>query len=129
MNPKEELEKAFHIIQASCPEVKSYLESVHIVSSLVVAKKEDKTLTKVEIDKSIDAVTEDLKKLIKGGLDEILGRVTYHSKNLADLSKNVDVWKQMNFKFTEKTKHPDIKIVSDLVVKSANSSGYKFAVM
>lgn len=58
MDPKEELEKAFHIIQAASPEVKSYLESVQIVASLVTAKKEDKILNKAEINKAIDSVTD-----------------------------------------------------------------------
>lgn len=35
----------------------------------------------------------------------------------------------MSFKFGPNTKHPDIKIINDLVVKSSNSSGYKFAIM
>ena len=70
-----------------------------------------------------------MKKMMKAALDEMLGRITHYCTSLSDISKNVDVWKQMSFKFNPTTKHPDIKIISDLVVKSTNSSGYKFAIM
>ena len=43
--------------------------------------------------------------------------------------KNVDIWKDSPFKFLPDFKHPDIKIMSDQIVKSSNSSGYKFALM
>lgn len=35
----------------------------------------------------------------------------------------------MGYKFGPNTKHPDIKILNELVVKSFNGSGYKFAIM
>ena len=43
--------------------------------------------------------------------------------------KNLDLWKDSPFRFLPDCKHPDIKIISDPIVKSSNSSGYKFAVM
>lgn len=42
-------------------------------------------------------------------------------------SKNI--WKGANYKFNTASKHLDVKILSDFIVKAMNSSGYKFAVM
>lgn len=68
MNPKIELEKAFQIVQASAPEIKSYFESVKIVAGLLSAKKEEKVLTQESILSSIDKTTEDMKKGLKSSL-------------------------------------------------------------
>ena len=40
------------------------------------------------------------------------------------------MWKRSpKFKFSDKLKHPDIKLITDYHIKSQNSSGYKFAIM
>lgn len=40
------------------------------------------------------------------------------------------MWKKGGiFKFSPNLKHPDIKILSDHLVKSTNNSGYKFSIM
>ena len=41
----------------------------------------------------MDLATEELRKALKSGIDEVLGRVTHYASNLSDLSKNLDVWK------------------------------------
>jgi hypothetical protein len=48
--------------------------------------------------------------------------------NLQETITKLNVWKPVVFKFSN-FKHPDVKIVSDYVVKSSNNSGYKFAIM
>lgn len=35
----------------------------------------------------------------------------------------------MNYKFSKNSKHTDIKVLNDHLVKATNSSGYKFAIM
>jgi hypothetical protein len=45
------------------------------------------------------------------------------------LINNMNIWKPTQFKFSQTAKHPDIKLISDHVIKSVNNSGYKFAVM
>lgn len=35
----------------------------------------------------------------------------------------------MNYKFSPTFKHPDIQVLSDNLVKSMNTSSYKFAIM
>ena len=41
---------------------------------------------------------------------------------------NNSLW-QISYKFSQKFKHPDIKVVSDKKVKAVNAQGYKFALM
>lgn len=62
-------------------------------------------------------------------MDEINNKLTAFATSLENEKKRVNLWKDSIFKFTPEFKHPDIQIVSDMVVKSSNSSGYKFAVM
>ena len=42
--------------------------------------------------------------------------------------ENSNLW-QTNYKFSEKFKHPDIKLLSEKRVKAVNSQGYKFVIM
>ena len=47
-----------------------------------------------------------------------------------DTFKAETLWKPgATFKFSPTLKHPDIKILSDHVVKSTNNSGYKFSIL
>ena len=48
--------------------------------------------------------------------------------NLTQFILQDRLW-QVNYKFNNKFKHADIKIMSDTRVKAVNSQGYKFAVM
>lgn len=50
----------------------------------------------------------------------------------ASIQANINaqnLWKKVSFKFSSTLKHNDIKVVSDYLVKSQNSAGYKFAIM
>ena len=39
------------------------------------------------------------------------------------------MWKKISFKFSNTFKHNDVKLISEHLVKSQNSAGYKFAIM
>jgi hypothetical protein len=57
-------------------------------------------------------------------------KLRQYQKTLEEEVNNTNIWKKTNnFKFSSTYKHPDIKVLSDLHVKSTNTSGYKFAVM
>jgi len=62
-------------------------------------------------------------------MDEVNSKLAAFSVSLEEQKKKTDLWKASLYKFAPEFKHPDIKIISDMVVKSSNSSGYKFAVM
>jgi len=52
-----------------------------------------------------------------------------YNVKLQETLKGTSIWKQNSFKFSPTFKHADIKIIQDNLVKSSNSSGYKFAMM
>ena len=62
-------------------------------------------------------------------MNEIHQKTDSFCTEMANLKTNVDLWKEKGYKFVPEMKHPDIKIVSDTIVKSSNNSGYKFALM
>lgn len=78
---------------------------------------------------SIATATEDMTKRLKASLEEVTTAITSYNNLAIEITKNLDLWKEVGYKFKPHLKHPDIKIISDLVVKSTNGSGYKFAIM
>ena len=45
------------------------------------------------------------------------------------LSSGSELWKESCIRFSSTSKHQDIKVISDVLVKATNNSGYKFAIM
>ncbi len=96
---------------------------------MISAKKDEKTLSENEILSSLNHATDEMKKGLVLNMEEIVTKTKKYQKDLTDLTTNLNIWRESSFMFSATTKHPDIKVISPLVVKSANSSGYKFAIM
>lgn len=70
-----------------------------------------------------------MKKQLLVSFEDVSKKMEEYNVKLQDTIKGATIWKQTSFKFNPLYKHPDIKIVQDNIVKSSNSSGYKFAIM
>jgi hypothetical protein len=70
-----------------------------------------------------------MRKQLLASFEEVSKKMEEYNLKLQDTIKGANIWKQYSFKFLPLYKHPDIKIVQDNIVKSSNSSGYKFAIM
>lgn len=86
-------------------------------------------MTEVDILNSLNVATGELKKTIQTQLDEIVNKTNGCLNALNLLSSGTELWKESSYKFSSTSKHQDIKLVSDILVKATNSSGYKFALM
>ena len=96
---------------------------------MISAKKDEKTLSQSDILTSLNHATDQMKKGLVLNMEQLATKTKKYSKDLADTTTNLNIWRESSFMFSSTTKHPDIKIISPLVVKSANNSGYKFAIM
>ena len=68
--------------------------------------------------------------MIQKNIGEVNDKLKQYQKTLEESVNNTNIWKaSMNFKFSPTIKHTDVKVISDYVVKSTNTSGYKYAVM
>lgn len=72
---------------------------------------------------------ENFHKKMSGAFEAAGNQLEKSMKDVIQAASVGDIWKQSCFKFNPELKHSDIKVVSDHLVKSFNSSGYKFAVM
>lgn len=71
-----------------------------------------------------------MRKKLQANIEEVSKQLQKYQKELGDSIKDDNLWKQgAVFKFSPNLKHPDIKLISDHLVKSANNSGYKFVIM
>lgn len=70
-----------------------------------------------------------MRKQLLTGFEDIKKKIEEYSVKVQEIIKGASIWKQASFKFSPIFKHPDIKIIQDNIVKSTNSSGYKFAIM
>ena len=62
-------------------------------------------------------------------VEETSAKLNTYVVSLAETIKSTELWKAMKYKFSATLKHPDVKVLSDTLVKSTNNSGYKFAIM
>ncbi len=68
--------------------------------------------------------------MISNNVQEVNKKLKEYQKSLEQSVNNTNIWKRSpKFKFSTTLKHPDIKVVSDSLIKSQNTSGYKFAIM
>lgn len=67
--------------------------------------------------------------MIKKNIDEVNKKLTEYQTSIQSNINAQNLWKKISFKFSNTLKHNDIKVVSDYLVKSQNSAGYKFAIM
>lgn len=60
----------------------------------------------------------------------INNKLKEYQKSLEAEVNNTNIWKKSSrFVFSSTLKHSDIKLINEYHTKSANTSGYKFAVM
>lgn len=62
-------------------------------------------------------------------MEEANRRLSEYQENILQLINNLRIWNPPRYKFTEETKHADIKLISENAVKAYKNSGYKFAIM
>lgn len=67
--------------------------------------------------------------MIKKNIDEVNKKLTEYQASIQSNINAQNLWKKISFKFSNTLKHVDIKLVSEYLVKSQNSAGYKFAIM
>lgn len=67
--------------------------------------------------------------MIKKNIDEVNKKLTEYQTSIQSNINAQNLWKKISFKFSNTLKHADIKLVSEYLVKSQNSAGYKFAIM
>jgi len=67
--------------------------------------------------------------MIKKNIDEVNKKLTEYQESIQTNINAQNLWKKVGFKFSNTLKHADIKLVSEYLVKSQNSAGYKFAIM
>ncbi len=67
--------------------------------------------------------------MIKKNIDEVNKKLTEYQSSIQSNINAQNLWKKVSFKFSNTFKHNDIKLVSEYIVKSQNSAGYKFAIM
>jgi hypothetical protein len=128
-DPQVEIENAFKLIKAAQAEPNEYAQAVKRVSRLVGVKSDEGELSEADIMSSLTVSNDEVRKNLVNNMEDINKKTNLYLKELQDSVKATSIWKQSAFKFNPLFKHPDIKILQDAVVKSSNSSGYKFAVM
>lgn len=128
-DPQAEIEKAFQLIKTAQAEPQEYAQAVKRVCRLVGVKSEGGELSEADIMSSLSVSNEEVRKHLVNSMEDISKKSSCYLKELQESVKATSIWKQSAFKFNPLFKHPDIKILQDAVVKSSNSSGYKFAVM
>jgi hypothetical protein len=67
--------------------------------------------------------------MIKKNIEEVNKKLTEYQASIQANINAQNLWKKCSYKFSSTFKHHDIKLVSDVIVKSQNSAGYKFAIM
>lgn len=100
------------------------------VSSLLNAKKDDGELTESDIIGSLNTSNEQTRKKLQTNIEDINKLLQKYKNEVNEYTNYASIWKPADvFKFSSTLKHPDIKILSDHLVTSANNSGYKFVIM
>ena len=77
----------------------------------------------------MSASNEEINKMIKKNIDEVNKKLIEYQGSIQTNINAQNLWKKLCFKFSSTLKHPDIKLVTDHLVKSQNTAGYKFAIM
>lgn len=67
--------------------------------------------------------------MIKKNIDEVNKKLLEYQQSIQSNINAQNLWKKVSYKFSNTFKHNDIKLVTDYMVKSQNSAGYKFAIM
>lgn len=111
---------------------KSPQELKYTLKKLVALLSEEsntgRELTEEELKQSLHESSDSIKSSIHSAMEEVNQRLSKYQASIADLINSTSIW-QRPYHFTEKLKHPDVKIVSENIVKAVNTAGYKFAIM
>lgn len=93
-------------------------------------EQEELITDELELIESIKSSNDDLTKLIDKSINEVNKKMAdCQAAFLANINKN-DIWKRnANFVFSATAKHPEVKVITEHIVKSSNSSGYKYSIM
>lgn len=81
-----------------------------------------------ELRQSLKDSSESIRRSISSSMEEVNSRLSKYQASIMSLINSTTLW-QTSYKFSSTFKHPDVKLVSELRVKAANNSGYKFAIM
>jgi hypothetical protein len=85
-------------------------------------------MTEEELKQSLHDSSESIRRSINNSMEEVNSRLSKYQSSILSLINSTNLW-QTSYKFSATYKHPDIKLVTENRVKTANNSGYKFAVM
>jgi hypothetical protein len=86
-------------------------------------------LTEGDLIYSLKNSTSEVDSMIKKNMEEMNSKLLSYNDSLKELVNNMNIWKKAHLKFSTTYKHPDVKVITDHLVKATNNSGYKFVVM
>jgi hypothetical protein len=87
------------------------------------------SIKETELIDSLNQESANIRNSIEKNLLEVTARLKTYQGNIQELVNQMNVWKPAQFKFSPTAKHSDVKLLSPLVAKASNNSGYKFAIM